>query len=62
MVNLFKKRVISEHDHFTMSTSYGKSSAHFEHTIAITEEGVRVLTMAPVNQAEVDRLLPAAAQ
>ncbi len=62
MVNLGTKRVISEPDHWTMSTADGKSSAHFEHTIAITEEGVRVLTMAPVNQAEVDRILPAAAQ
>lgn len=62
MVNIGTKRVIAEPDHWTMSTADGKPSAHFEHTIAITEEGVRILTAAPVDQSELDRLLPVAAQ
>ena len=60
MVNLGTKRVIAEPDHWTMSTADRKPSAHFEHTLAITEEGVRILTEAPTDPAELEILLPGA--
>jgi methionyl aminopeptidase len=47
MVNMGSKRVKSMPDHWTQSTLDGKPSAHFEHTVAITEEGPRPLTAAP---------------
>jgi methionyl aminopeptidase len=33
-------------DRWTVVTVDGKRSAHFEHTIAITESGPRILTLA----------------
>ena len=60
MVNLGTKRVIAEPDHWTMSTADRKPSAHFEQTLAITEEGVRILTEAPTDPAELEMLLPGA--
>ena len=47
MVNMGRKRVRVETDHWTQSTADGKPSAHFEHTIAITESGTEVLTAGP---------------
>jgi len=47
MVNMGKKRVRVQTDHWTQSTADGKPSAHFEHTIAITESGTEVLTAGP---------------
>ena len=44
MVNMGGKRVIGEPDHWTMSTADRQPSAHFEHTLAITEAGVRIMT------------------
>jgi methionyl aminopeptidase len=38
-------------DRWTVVTSDGSRSAHFEHTVAITPEGPRVLT-APQGAAE----------
>jgi methionyl aminopeptidase len=35
-------------DHWTVVTADGSRSAHFEHTVAITAEGPRVLTQAPL--------------
>ena len=57
MVNLGTKRVIAEADHWTMSTADGKPSAHFEHTLALTEEGVRILTEPPSDPTEIETLL-----
>jgi methionyl aminopeptidase len=37
-------------DHWTYVTADGGSAAHFEHTIAITEDGPWVLTAGPDNQ------------
>jgi methionyl aminopeptidase len=34
-------------DHWTYETTDGSAAAHFEHTIAITEDGIRVLTAGP---------------
>jgi methionyl aminopeptidase len=44
MVNMGTKRVRTGADHWTQSTADGLPSAHFEHTIAITESGPAVLT------------------
>ena len=35
-------------DHWTVVTTDGSRSAHFEHTVAVTAAGPRVLTLAPV--------------
>jgi len=43
------KRVAVQKDHWTMSTVDRKPSAHFEHTLALTEKGVQVLTGDPEN-------------
>lgn len=55
MVNMGTKRVRTAADYWTQVTSDGRPSAHFEHTIAVTEAGVQVLT-APPNAAEAAEL------
>lgn len=50
MVNMGTKRVRPKRDHWTQVTADGKPSAHFEHTVAMTESGPYVLT-APPGQA-----------
>ncbi len=52
MVNMGNKRVVAEPDFWTMSTADGKPSAHFEHTVAIMEQGVRVLTAPPLDDID----------
>ena len=47
MVNIGTKRVRGRPDRWTQATADGKASAHFEHTIAVTEWGAYVLTAAP---------------
>ncbi len=47
MVNMGTKRVRTQPDHWTQSTADGRPSAHFEHTVAITESGPNVLTAGP---------------
>ena len=47
MVNLGTKHVRGLADHWTQATQDGKPSAHFEHTIAMTDEGPWVLTGPP---------------
>jgi len=47
MVNMGSKKVRLLADHWTQSTIDGQPSAHFEHTIAVTENGPVVLTAAP---------------
>jgi methionyl aminopeptidase len=47
MVNAGTKRVHTRPDHWTQVTADGRPSAHFEHTIAVTESGPYVLTEAP---------------
>lgn len=44
MVNLGTKKVRVCRDHWTQVTADGKPSAHFEHTVAVTEFGPYVLT------------------
>jgi methionyl aminopeptidase len=47
MVNVGTKKVRVRRDHWTQVTADGKLSAHFEHTIAMTESGPYVLTAGP---------------
>jgi methionyl aminopeptidase len=47
MVNMGTKRVKPLQDHWTQVTADGKPSAHFEHTLAITDDGPNPLTGAP---------------
>jgi len=44
MLNMGRKETKVLKDGWTVVTSDGKLSAHFEHTIAITEEGPEILT------------------
>lgn len=52
MVNLGTKKVRTLTDHWTQVTTDKKPSAHFEHTIAITESGPVCLTAAPNSEEE----------
>lgn len=45
MINLGEKEIYTDKDGWTIKTKDGKSSAHFEHTIAILSEGPKILTM-----------------
>ena len=45
MVNAGTARVETLEDEWTVVTADGKCSAHFEHTVAITEQGPRILTL-----------------
>jgi len=47
MVNIGTKRVKVLPDHWTQVTADRRPSAHFEHTIAVTESGAYVLTAGP---------------
>jgi methionyl aminopeptidase len=47
MVNMGTREVKVQPDQWTQSTADGKPSAHFEHTVAITEAGPVVLTAGP---------------
>lgn len=58
MVNVGTKRVRVLDDHWTIVTSDRKPSAHFEHTLAITTSGIRVLTGPPETDAEKIDLSP----
>ncbi len=52
MVNVGTKRVHVLKDHWTMIASDHRPSAHFEHTLAVTAKGVRVLTGPPETASE----------
>ncbi|MDZ4818002.1 MAG: type I methionyl aminopeptidase [Planctomycetota bacterium] len=47
MVNMGTKKVKGLSDHWTQATQDSRPSAHFEHTIAVTENGPWVLTAEP---------------
>ena len=47
MVNMGTKRVKMLKDQWTQVTADGRASAHFEHTVAISDDGPVVLTEAP---------------
>jgi methionyl aminopeptidase len=44
MFNLGTKEIHTLPDDWTVVTADGKWSAHYEHTVAITENGPRILT------------------
>ena len=45
MINLGGKEIYTDKDGWTILTADGKPSAHFEHTIAILEDGPQILSM-----------------
>jgi methionyl aminopeptidase len=45
MINLGSKEIYTADDGWTILTADGRASAHFEHTIAILEDGPRILSM-----------------
>ncbi|WP_305040997.1 type I methionyl aminopeptidase [Geoalkalibacter sp.] len=47
MINAGAKEVVVRPDHWTIAARDGKPSAHFEHTVALTEDGPLVLTCGP---------------
>lgn len=47
MLNQGRRMVRTEDDGWTVVTTDGKLSAQFEHTVAITATGVRILTLRP---------------
>lgn len=51
MVNVGGRRIRTLDDEWTVVTADGSLSAHFEHTVAVTEEGPRVLTGRPAPTA-----------
>jgi methionyl aminopeptidase len=46
MINAGSSEIVVLDDHWSIVTDDGSLSAHFEHTVAITDEGPRVLTAA----------------
>ncbi|MDR1052858.1 MAG: type I methionyl aminopeptidase, partial [Planctomycetaceae bacterium] len=52
MVNVGTKQVRVLSDHWTIITCDHKPSAHFEHTLAVTESGIVVLTGSPQTEDE----------
>jgi methionyl aminopeptidase len=48
MINAGGPDVQIHEDNWSISTADGSLSAHFEHTVALTESGPRILTLAPV--------------
>ena len=44
MINFGCKDILTMDDGWTIKTKDGKPSAHFEYTIAITEEGAEILS------------------
>ncbi len=54
-------RVRTLKDGWTVVTADGKLAAHFEHTIAVTEDGPKILTLREIGEhPDVDRYRPAA--
>ena len=47
MLSLGSDRIRTLSDRWTVVTSDGSRSAHFEHTVAVTPDGPRILTGAP---------------
>jgi methionyl aminopeptidase len=48
MINAGRPDVVVHDDEWSISSKDGSLSAHFEHTVAVTEEEPRILTAAPV--------------
>jgi len=60
MVNMGSEHTKTLKDGWTVVTVDGQPSAHFEHTVAITEEGPEVLTLVRSRDATRDHLVSAA--
>ena len=45
MLNEGSEKIITKEDGWTICTEDGKPSAHFEHTITVTNKGVKILTI-----------------
>ena len=54
MVNMGTKKVRMRPDYWTQVTNDGRPSAHFEHTVALTESGPVVLTAGPNGEVWLD--------
>lgn len=52
MFNMGTHQTFVEDDQWTVRTADGSMSAHWEHTVALTPDGVRVLTAQPELQAD----------
>ena len=44
MINAGRPEIVVHDDEWSISTEDGSLSAHFEHTVAVTEDGPRILT------------------
>jgi methionyl aminopeptidase len=51
MINAGRREVRTLPDRWTVVTADGSLSAHFEHTVVVTDEGARILTGRPATQA-----------
>jgi len=51
MVNAGRREVRTLPDRWTVITADGSLSAHFEHTVVVTEDGARILTARPATAA-----------
>ena len=49
MINLGGKEIYTAKDGWTILTADGKASAHFEHTVAITDDGPKILSEVSYN-------------
>ncbi|MGN6375269.1 MAG: type I methionyl aminopeptidase [Sphingomonas sp.] len=56
MVNQGSRKVVTQRDGWTVVTSDGKLSAQFEHTVAVTDSGVEILTLRADETAMAGRL------
>ena len=45
MLNEGTEKIVTKEDGWTICTEDGKPSAHFEHTVTVTEKGVEILTI-----------------
>ena len=45
MINMGKKDIVMENDGWTIRTKDRKPSAHYENTVAITANGIKILTI-----------------
>ncbi len=50
MVALGAARAVTQPDHWTIVSADGSATAHFEHTVALTDTGIQVLTTGPEGQ------------
>jgi methionyl aminopeptidase len=53
MVNIGTSKTVTLEDKWTVVSADGSLSAHFEHTAAVTADGVEVLTMDPADEGMV---------